>query len=67
MLVLKVTNPSSLVFSSQGPLPGTSKKEKGNHGLGLKSIKETAEKYGGTMEAEGKEGLFTLFVYMPLS
>lgn len=45
--VIEVTNScqGNLVFESG--LPVTTKSDKENHGIGLKSIKKTAEKYGG--------------------
>lgn len=45
-------------------LPGTTKKDKIRHGYGLKSIQKVAEKYGGTMLIESKEGWFKLRVLL---
>lgn len=37
----------------------TTKTDKRNHGYGLKSIKQTVKKYGGNINIEYKEGIFT--------
>ncbi len=51
----------------QNGLPVTSKKEeKGYHGFGLKSIRYTAEKYGGFMTVEAAHGIFMLRVVVPV-
>ncbi len=47
-------------------LPRTTKKDKGRHGYGLKSIRATAEKYGGTMTLKAEKGWFVLGVLIPL-
>nr|WP_255443478.1 ATP-binding protein [Tessaracoccus sp. MC1679] len=39
----------------------------GTHGLGLKSIRFTAEKYGGQATVADKDNWFTLTVLLPLS
>lgn len=49
-----------------GDLPATSKsQEKGWHGYGLKSIRYTAEKYGGLMDIQSEDGVFLLRVTIP--
>lgn len=47
-------------------LPKTTKKDAKNHGLGLRSIQETAEKYGGNMEIKQTDEIFNLFLYLPI-
>ncbi len=49
-----------------GKLPKTTKKDKENHGLGLKSIQKTVQKYGGQMEIEQEGQQFRLFFYLPV-
>lgn len=44
----------------------TTKRERQNHGYGVKSIKTVAEKYDGTVSYAVKEGIFTLGVVIPL-
>jgi sensor histidine kinase regulating citrate/malate metabolism len=46
-------------------LPLTSKSDKKNHGYGLKSMKSTAEKYGGVLNARVENNWFTLSVSIP--
>lgn len=45
----------------------TSKDDKNNHGLGLKSIETTSKKYGGEMLAKCTDGVFTLVVRLNAS
>lgn len=42
----------------------TTKADMGNHGFGLRSIREVVKKYGGNMEIGQKEGEFELFLYL---
>lgn len=44
----------------------TTKQNKGHHGFGLKSIRYTAEKYGGSVSAEAKDNWFHLRVLFPI-
>lgn len=44
----------------------TSKSDKTNHGIGLKSIREIVERYHGSVEAKTTDGVFDLFLYIPL-
>lgn len=77
LFCLEVCNPAAgedpeALFSlsgkrKSGHMPPTSKMDKGNHGLGLKSIKEIVERYGGGMELKTEGGIFNLFLYLPLS
>lgn len=47
-------------------IPSTSKTDKTNHGFGLKSIRETVVRYHGNMELKTENGIFDLFLYIPL-
>jgi hypothetical protein len=47
-------------------LPATTKGDRGSHGFGLKSIRYTAEKYGGSMTINIEESWFILRVLLPL-
>lgn len=49
----------------QDGLPVTTKEQNGYHGFGLKSIRYTAEKYGGAMTVGAEKHLFTLRVLLP--
>ena len=53
-------------FQADGSLPKTSKTDARYHGYGLKSIYDTAEKYGGTAEISTQEKCFTLKVLLPV-
>ncbi|MBD5523417.1 MAG: sensor histidine kinase [Lachnospiraceae bacterium] len=48
-------------------IPQTSKSDKANHGFGLKGIKEIAERYHGSLELQSANGIFDLFLYIPLT
>ena len=45
----------------------TSKPDKANHGLGLKSIREIVERCHGSMEIKTENGVFDLLLYLPLT
>lgn len=47
-------------------LPPTIKADKENHGFGLRSMKEIAERNHGAMEIKAEGGRFEVFLYMPL-
>lgn len=47
-------------------LPPTTKADKENHGFGLRSMKEIVERSHGEMEIRVEEGIFEMFLYMPL-
>ena len=49
------------------PFPPTSKSDKANHGFGLRGIKEIVERYHGSLELKIVDGIFDLFLYIPLS
>lgn len=66
-------NTTFSVISVSNPTPGdeqpasenrffTTKKDKENHGFGLKSIENAAKKYKGEMLAKSEDGVFTLVV-----
>lgn len=48
-------------------LPRTTKREKGLHGYGLKSIQATVEKYGGSVTVHTANGWFELRILIPVS
>lgn len=65
LLVLEVKNPCRTELK-KGELPKTSKTDAKNHGLGLRSVREIVERYGGGMEIKTEGGVFELFLYLPL-
>lgn len=50
----------------EGELPLTTKADKRFHGYGLKSIRQTAEKYGGSVTISTKKNWFELRVLIPI-
>ena len=77
LFCLEVTNPveSAARESDDGVvsgirkeegLPQTSKPDKENHGIGLRSMKEIVERYCGAMELKAEGEVFEVFLYMPL-
>ena len=57
--IVKITNHYSGELQEEDGVYKTTKKDKGMHGIGLKSIGNTAEKYGGYLECFAEEGEFT--------
>ena len=65
-LWIRVENTYDGAFQADGTLPKTTKTDARYHGYGLKSIYDTAEKYGGTAEITTQENQFTLKVLFPI-
>ena len=65
-LWIRVENTYDGAFRADGTLPKTTKTDARYHGYGLKSIYDTAEKYGGTAEISTQEKRFTLKVLLPV-
>ena len=65
-LWIRVENTYDGAFQADGSLPKTTKTDARYHGYGLKSIYDTAEKYGGTAEITTQENQFTLKVLFPI-
>ena len=62
-LLFSITNPVAYAPQKSGNgLYISDKPDAGNHGIGLKSIKSTAEKYGGEMIAKCENNVFRLVV-----
>lgn len=57
--VCKISNAFSGNLQKDGDEFKTTKKENGLHGIGIKSVKTTAEKYGGFLECFVEEKIFT--------
>jgi sensor histidine kinase regulating citrate/malate metabolism len=47
-------------------LPLTTKSDKNIHGYGVKSMKQIAEKYGGSIRAEAVDNWFKLYILIPI-
>ena len=52
-------------LSFENGLPVTTKKDKENHGFGVRSMRRTAEKYHGEMTISAKEGKFMVDFFFP--
>lgn len=65
-LLLQVENYCPNVPEFRDGLPVTTKQDPGSHGFGLKSIRYTAAKYGGTTTVRAEDGWFVLKVLFPL-
>lgn len=49
-----------------GDLPQTTKPDKQNHGFGVKSMKNIAERYGGALHTRAQDNVFHLNITMPI-
>lgn len=69
ILAVNISNscPDSSPLTKPGQLPKTTKKDSKNHGLGLRSIQTIIKKYEGSMEIRQEEGMFHLFLYLPVN
>jgi len=66
MFMLQLQNYYNGVLSFEDGMPLTTKTDKTQHGFGVKSIRYLAEKYGGTMTVNAKDGIFTLQILLPI-
>lgn len=66
MVFLRIENPYAGRLELRDGLPLTSKADRQNHGFGLKSIRDMAEKYHGFLNLETEGGLFVLRLSFPL-
>lgn len=67
LFCLEVTNPvPNDTRLPHNQLPTTTKKDKANHGLGLKGMEEIVSRYHGGMELNTQDDTFKLFLYLPL-
>lgn len=67
MLLLSVENYYEKPINFRNDLPLTSKKDKRNHGLGLRSIKMIMKKYGGDIRIHTENQIFSLQMTIPLT
>lgn len=65
-LLLKVENYCPTPPDFRDGLPATTKRDRENHGFGLKSIRLTAQKYGGYMTTAVEDDRFVLKVLIPM-
>ena len=64
-IMIRVENYCEVRLAEEDSLPETTKKNKEYHGYGLKSIRTTAEKYGGSMTVRTEDDWFYLRVLIP--
>lgn len=65
MVMLRVENPFEGGLTLEDGLPVTTKEKNGYHGFGLKSIRYTAQRYGGAAKVYLHDGWFELRVLLP--
>lgn len=66
LVFLQIENYYDGSLNGEGDLPETTKtREPGYHGFGLKSIRYTAEKYGGFLTIQSEDNVFLLRVTIP--
>ena len=53
-------------LSWDGNLPRTTKEDKQSHGIGLRSIRNIAKKYGGYASASTEDAVFILSILIPI-
>ncbi|MCD7733702.1 MAG: GHKL domain-containing protein [Clostridiales bacterium] len=65
-LLIRVENYFEAPLQVSGAEIQTTKQDKNLHGYGIKSIRHTAEKYGGSVSISARDGWFSLKVLIPL-
>lgn len=66
-LIVKIENYFKTPIIVQDGVFRTTKNDSQNHGIGLASIRATAEKYGGTIKIDTENHWFTLCILFPLA
>lgn len=66
LLLIQLENYYERPLDFEGGLPATTKEQSGYHGFGMRSIRYTAEKYGGIMTVHTEDNLFILRVSIPM-
>lgn len=66
LLLIQIVNPAAGPITFRDGLPASTKGDDGYHGFGLKSIRYTAQKYGGFLTVNLEHGCFVLRVLLPL-
>ena len=67
LLLIQIINPVAGEITFRDGLPASTKGDDDYHGFGLKSIRYTAQKYGGFLTVSLEHGCFVLRVLLPLS
>lgn len=66
LVVIQIQNYYEKELQFQDGIPITTKKNKRDHGFGMKSIRYTAEKYNGTITVQARDGIFMLQILLPV-
>ena len=66
LLMIQIQNYFDSKLNFKNGLPLTTKKNKINHGFGMKSIQYTAEKYDGIVTVQTKDQIFMLQILIPV-
>ena len=66
IVMIQIQNYYKKELRFEDGLPVTTKKNKWQHGFGMKSIRFTAEKYNGTITVRAEKGIFTLQILIPM-
>lgn len=66
ILVIQIQNYFKADLHFENGLPVTTKRNKRDHGYGMKSVRYTAEKYNGTITVQAEQGIFTLQILIPV-
>ena len=61
-----VENPCAARPKMVDGLPATTKSDRRFHGFGMRSIRSTVDKYGGTMDIDTDGGRFKLMIMIPV-
>ena len=64
--VIQVENTFEGELKMKDGRPLTSKADKENHGIGIRSIKSIVEKYQGTVSVRVQDGNFVLTILLPI-
>lgn len=67
LLIIQIQNYYAQELKFEEGLPVTTKKNKRDHGYGMKSIRYTTEKYNGTITVNTKSRIFMLQILIPLN
>ena len=65
-LRIKIENSFQGELKMKNQLPVTTKEDRRYHGFGVKSMKEIAEKYKGSLTVSAKDGWFELRILIPI-
>ncbi|MDO4490196.1 MAG: ATP-binding protein [Lachnospiraceae bacterium] len=65
-LILRFENYCEEELKLMNGIPQTSKQDNGYHGFGVRSIQQSAEKYGGTIRISQEKNWFCLLIMIPM-